>query len=190
MWPRGRDHPEGVRAYAQASKKDPGRLLDEVVAVTGWSCDNARRLSSVAKPGPRAMKRTRKPRPRKLSYNATKTLQRVWAFSGRQCGNTSRSRWRPPGCTRASRRACLREGPLLARGSGGVASDVAGDDRPLPPARANEGRAARDLDDEAIASAVSSTVFVRPHSKPAGPTRLTPFSFAERATARRFAADQ
>lgn len=76
-----------ARAYARASKKDRGRLLDEVVAVTGWSRDNARRrLSSAAKPGPRAVKTSRKPRPRKFSYDATKTLQRVWAFSGRQCG--------------------------------------------------------------------------------------------------------
>lgn len=76
-----------ARAYARASKKDRGRLLDEVVAVTGWSRDNARRrLSSAAKPGPRAVKTTRKPRSRKFSYDATKTLQRVWAFSGRQCG--------------------------------------------------------------------------------------------------------
>ena len=32
-----------ARAYAKASKKDRGRLLNEVVAVTGWSRDNARR---------------------------------------------------------------------------------------------------------------------------------------------------
>ena len=32
-----------ARAYAQASKKDKGMLLDEVCAVTGWSRDNARR---------------------------------------------------------------------------------------------------------------------------------------------------
>jgi len=32
-----------ARAYAKASKADKGRLLDEVVAVTGWSRDNARR---------------------------------------------------------------------------------------------------------------------------------------------------
>lgn len=76
-----------ARAYARASKKDRGLLLDEIIAVTGWSRDNARRrLSSVAKPGPRAVKTTRKPRPRKFSYDATKTLQRVWAFSGGQCG--------------------------------------------------------------------------------------------------------
>ncbi|WP_235272478.1 integrase catalytic domain-containing protein [Microbacterium profundi] len=76
-----------ARAYARASKRVRGGLLDEVVAVTGWSRDNARRrLSAAAKPGPRSVRKSRAPRPRKFSYDATKTLQRVWAFSGGQCG--------------------------------------------------------------------------------------------------------
>lgn len=76
-----------ARAYAKSSKKERGRLLDEVVAVTGWSRDNARRrLSQAAKPRPRAVKPTRKARGRKYSYDATKVLQRVWAFSGGECG--------------------------------------------------------------------------------------------------------
>ena len=32
-----------AKAYAKASKKDKGRVLDDVVSVTGWSRDNARR---------------------------------------------------------------------------------------------------------------------------------------------------
>jgi hypothetical protein len=32
-----------AREYARASKKDKGRMLDELVAVTGWSRANARR---------------------------------------------------------------------------------------------------------------------------------------------------
>lgn len=32
-----------AKAYAKASKKDKGRVLDAVVDVTGWSRDNARR---------------------------------------------------------------------------------------------------------------------------------------------------
>lgn len=76
-----------ARAYAKASKKERGQLLDEVVAVTGWSRDNARRrLAQAAKPRPRAVKPARKPRGRKYSYDATKVLQRVWAFSGYECG--------------------------------------------------------------------------------------------------------
>ena len=75
-----------ARAYRKASKKERGRLLDEVVAVTGWSRDNARRrLAQAAKPRPRVV-RTRKPRGRKYSYDATKVLQRVWAFSGGMSG--------------------------------------------------------------------------------------------------------
>lgn len=76
-----------ARAYAKASKKERGRLLDEVVAVTGWSRDNARRrLAQAAKPRPRAAKPARKLRERKYSYDATKVLQRVWALSGGECG--------------------------------------------------------------------------------------------------------
>lgn len=75
-----------ARAYAKASKKERGGLLDEVVAVTGWSRDNARRrLARAAKPRPRGV-RTRKARGRKYSYDAMKVLQRVWALSGGACG--------------------------------------------------------------------------------------------------------
>lgn len=78
-------------AYARASKKDKGRVLDAVVEVTGWSRDNARRRLSAAagsKPGAgRAVaKRPRKPRAAKYSYDAVRVLQRVWAASGGQCG--------------------------------------------------------------------------------------------------------
>ena len=37
-----------AKAYVKAAKGDKGRILDEVVAVTGWSRDNARRRLSVA----------------------------------------------------------------------------------------------------------------------------------------------
>lgn len=74
-----------ARAYRSAAKKDKGRLLDEVVAVTGWSRDNARRrLAAAAKPrvaGPR-----RRQRPRKYSMDALKVLQWVWTVSGSECG--------------------------------------------------------------------------------------------------------
>lgn len=76
-----------ARAYAKASKKDKGRLLGEVVAVTGWSRDNARRrLAAAAVPRPRTVTPAKRTRARKYSYDATKTLQRVWAFSGYECG--------------------------------------------------------------------------------------------------------
>lgn len=76
-----------ARAYAKASKADKGRLLDEVVAVTGWSRDNARRrLAGAAAPGPRPVASRTRSRAVKHSPDAVKVLQRVWAISGGACG--------------------------------------------------------------------------------------------------------
>lgn len=80
-----------ARQYARAAKKDKGLVLDQVVAVTGWSRDNARRrLTAAAKAPPgrgrSAAQKARKPRAPKYSYDALKVLQRVWAASGFQCG--------------------------------------------------------------------------------------------------------
>jgi transposase InsO family protein len=73
-----------ARAYRAASRVVKSRLLDEVVAVTGWSRDNARRrLGQAVKP--RAV-RPRSGRPRKFSKEATAILERVWAISGGSCG--------------------------------------------------------------------------------------------------------
>lgn len=76
-----------ARGYAAASKKDKGRLLGEVVAVTGWSRDNARRrLAEAARPGPRRQVKRRKPRAPKYSAAARKLLEWLWATSGGLCG--------------------------------------------------------------------------------------------------------
>jgi hypothetical protein len=80
-----------ARAYVKASKKARGQILDQVVEVTGWSRDNARRrLSGAAKRSPGAgrsvAKRPRRPRTPKYSYDTRKVLQKVWAASGGQCG--------------------------------------------------------------------------------------------------------
>ncbi|WP_209325920.1 integrase catalytic domain-containing protein [Brevibacterium renqingii] len=80
-----------AKAYKKATKKTKGAVLDEVVAVTGWTRDNARRrLTQAANhppgPGRTVATQPRKPRARKYSYDATRTLQRVWAISGGQCG--------------------------------------------------------------------------------------------------------
>lgn len=80
-----------AKVYVKAAKKDKVRVLDEVVAVTGWPRDNARRrLTAAAKQSPGAgrqvAKRPRKPRAAKYSYDAVKVLQRVRAASGGQCG--------------------------------------------------------------------------------------------------------
>lgn len=80
-----------AKAYVRASKKDKGRVLDQVVGVTGWSRDNARRrlVAAASRPpgaGRQVAKVPRKPRALKYSYDAVKVLQRVWAASGGQCG--------------------------------------------------------------------------------------------------------
>lgn len=80
-----------AKAFVKASKKNKGQILDQVVEVTGWSRDNARRrLTSAAKRSPGAgrsiAKQPRKPRSPKYSYDTLKVLQRVWAVSGGQCG--------------------------------------------------------------------------------------------------------
>lgn len=79
-----------AKAYVKASKADKGRILDQVVEVTGWSRDNARRrLRSASYPpgaGRRVAKRPRRQRKLKYSYDALKVLQKVWAASGGQCG--------------------------------------------------------------------------------------------------------
>jgi hypothetical protein len=80
-----------AKAYVKASKKDRGWILDQVVDVTGWSRDNARRrLTAAAKRPPglgrSVAKRPRKPRSPKYSYDTRKVLQKVWAASGGQCG--------------------------------------------------------------------------------------------------------
>jgi len=89
-----------AKAYVKASKKDKGKVLDEVVSVTGWSRDNARRrLVSAAKQPPgggrKVAKRARKPRSPKYSYDALKVLQKVWAASGGQCGKYLAASMRP-----------------------------------------------------------------------------------------------
>jgi len=79
-----------AKAYGKARRKDKSTMLDEVVAVTGWSRDNARRrLVAATRPrgsGRQVAKCARKPRAGKFSYDAVKVLQRVWAASGGQCG--------------------------------------------------------------------------------------------------------
>jgi transposase InsO family protein len=73
--------------YRRASKKEKGVMLDELVAVTGWSRDNARRAVAAAskRRGP-ARAQVRKSRGRKYSYDALKVLQEVWTVSGEPCG--------------------------------------------------------------------------------------------------------
>jgi hypothetical protein len=61
-----------AKADVQFSKKDQPKILDQVVAVTGWSRDNARRrLRAAARPpgaGRQVAKRLRRQRKPKYSY--------------------------------------------------------------------------------------------------------------------------
>ena len=79
-----------AKAYVKAPKADKGQILDQVVEVTGWSRDNARRrLTAAARPpgaGRQVAKQPRRQRSPKYSYDASKVLQKVWAASGGQCG--------------------------------------------------------------------------------------------------------
>src|SRR5680860_704767 len=80
-----------AKAYVKSGKKDKGKVLGEVVSVTGWSRDNARRrLVAASKAPPGAGRQVAKPvrrqRAPKYSYDTVKVLQRVWAASGGQCG--------------------------------------------------------------------------------------------------------
>ncbi len=80
-------------AYAAASKKDKSRILDTVVAVTGWNRDHARQQlrGRLAQPKGRATATIavidrRRTKPRKYSYDALLTLQKVWSVAGGICG--------------------------------------------------------------------------------------------------------
>ncbi len=73
--------------YRSASKKAKGVMLNQLVAMTGWSRANARRaLSAVGKrKGPvRALKRT--PRPPTYGYDTLKLLIQIWSLAGRPSG--------------------------------------------------------------------------------------------------------
>lgn len=76
-----------AREYASASKKVRGRLLDELVATTGWSRANARRQVAAAgqRKGPRRAV-ARAPRPRTYGYDTLKLLIEVWTLAGQPSG--------------------------------------------------------------------------------------------------------
>jgi hypothetical protein len=73
--------------YAKSSKNAKGLVLDELVAVTGWSRANARRALSTARKrkGP-AKAVARKPRGRTYGYDTLKVLISVWRIAGMPSG--------------------------------------------------------------------------------------------------------
>lgn len=144
-----------ARQYARCSKKDKGRVLDEVVLVTGRSRDNARRrLAAAAKPGPRLVKPARKQRERKYSYDATKSApeglgrlaRAVWEVPGRVDAATTRRSGTTPGTHPW-------QGTILTTSARGTAGDEPSDHRPLPRPGPGEGRATRYRGNETLAIA-------------------------------------
>lgn len=77
-----------AQAYAKATKKDKGIILDRLVAEVGWSRANARRRLSTALKAPKKTDpaRLRKRRPATYGYDTTKVLIKVWATAGQPCG--------------------------------------------------------------------------------------------------------
>ena len=81
-----------AKSYKAASKKDRGRMLDELVAATGWSRDNARRQLTAAATTRSANVGSQiagtRPRQRadRYSTDARQVLPLVWTASGGQCG--------------------------------------------------------------------------------------------------------
>ena len=76
-----------ARTYASAAKKDKGRMLDELVAVTGWSRANTRRaIATAAKRKGSARAVVRKPRAPTYGYDTLKVLIEIWTLVGEPCG--------------------------------------------------------------------------------------------------------
>ena len=87
-----RDHHQVREGVRENFEEGQGQILDQVVEVTGWSRDNARRrLTAAAKRPPGSgrsvAKRARRPStPEVLRNTARSMLQKVWAASGGQRG--------------------------------------------------------------------------------------------------------
>lgn len=76
-----------ARGYASAAKKDKGRLLDELVGVTGWSRANARRaIAAASRRKGAAGSVARKQRAPTYGYDTLKVLIEVWTLIGEPCG--------------------------------------------------------------------------------------------------------
>lgn len=73
--------------YAASGKVEKGRILDTLVAATGWTRDHARR--AIRRANERkgsARQQQRRTRARKYSYDALMVLQEVWRLSGQPSG--------------------------------------------------------------------------------------------------------
>ena len=74
-------------AYARASKRDRGRILDEVMSTTGMGRSTARRmLTGPVLPAPAEQIDRRRLRPKGYSDDSRALLDHVWALMGMPCG--------------------------------------------------------------------------------------------------------
>jgi len=138
-------------------EKDKGRILDQVVEVTRWTRDNARRrlVAASKRPpgrGKRVSEEPDKPRSGKYSYGALKVLQRVWAASGGQCGKylAVSMQTQLDGLERHGE-LVAGEGRYSPDGARRVVVDVCGIDRSLSQTREGHGPDQRRVDHEAVA---------------------------------------
>ena len=88
-----------AKAYVNARKKDKGKVLDEVVSVTGWSRDNARRRSP---PRRRSRKYSMATKASRNARNAPKLVGRSWPMIAPRirAGMRSGGVWRSKGRSR------------------------------------------------------------------------------------------
>lgn len=74
-------------AYTKASKRDRGRILNEVISTTGMGRSSARRLLTGPQlPAPKDQVDRRKLRPKTYSDDSRLLLQHVWTLMGFPCG--------------------------------------------------------------------------------------------------------
>lgn len=77
---------EMAKRYARARKKEKGRMLDELCALTGWSRRHARRALRGAADGPRPRPPRVRGRPRTYGEEVLGPLRRIWAALDGPCG--------------------------------------------------------------------------------------------------------
>ena len=70
--------------YRAAGRGERGRLLDEIVAVTGYHRKSATRLMARSRSG--RVQRNRRGRPRRYGPEVEAALRQVWEMSDRLCG--------------------------------------------------------------------------------------------------------
>ncbi|MBK5238866.1 MAG: hypothetical protein JJE28_07130 [Actinomycetales bacterium] len=85
--------------YAQASKRDKAKIIDEVMSTTGMGRSTARRmLTGQVLPDPAEQVDKRKLRAKEYSDDSRSLLEHVWALMGFPCGKylaVMRKLWLP-----------------------------------------------------------------------------------------------